>query len=483
MPFSAPSSLTVGTVTTLSPGASATVANSGSATAAVFDIGIPQGTTGAAGTNGTDPGVRWLFATSTTMADPSAGNVRFNNATLASVTAIAISYSSGETGNPSFANTVKSWDDSTTTANRGYLILKKASASQNYIVFNITAALTDNTTWAQFTVAVLDSAGTLAASDVLSVQWSRTGDAGSGSLSGMTANGIMYATGASAGTSTAAATDGQILIGKTGLAPALAALSGDVTMTNAGVTAIGALKVLGSMIAAATIDLTTKVLGILPVANGGTGLSSLGTGVATFLGTPTSANLAAALTDETGTGANVFANTPTLVTPVLGAATATSINGNTFTTGTYTLTGVAGKTLTFSNTLTFAGTDATTMTFPATSSTVLTTGNNATITKGYYVTPNNIGTVSSGTTTPDAANGNYQYYTNNGAHTLAVPASDCAIDILITNGASAGAITFSGSYTVSSSTGDALTTTNTNKFILSIRRINAVSTYVIKALQ
>jgi hypothetical protein len=47
-------------------------------------------------------------------------------------------------------------------------------------------------------------------------------------------------------------------------------------------------------------------------------LSGLGTGVATFLATPSSANLASALTDETGTGANVFANSPTLVTPALG---------------------------------------------------------------------------------------------------------------------------------------------------------------------
>lgn len=47
-------------------------------------------------------------------------------------------------------------------------------------------------------------------------------------------------------------------------------------------------------------------------------VSGLGSGVATFLGTPTSANLAAALTDETGTGANVFATSPTLVTPLLG---------------------------------------------------------------------------------------------------------------------------------------------------------------------
>ncbi len=56
-----------------------------------------------------------------------------------------------------------------------------------------------------------------------------------------------------------------------------------------------------------------------------TGVSGLGSGVATFLATPSSANLAAAVTGETGTDALVFANTPTLVTPVLGAATATSI--------------------------------------------------------------------------------------------------------------------------------------------------------------
>lgn len=55
-------------------------------------------------------------------------------------------------------------------------------------------------------------------------------------------------------------------------------------------------------------------------------ISGLGAGVSTWLGTPTSANLAAAVTDETGTGALVFANTPTLVAPVLGAATGTSLN-------------------------------------------------------------------------------------------------------------------------------------------------------------
>jgi hypothetical protein len=67
--------------------------------------------------------------------------------------------------------------------------------------------------------------------------------------------------------------------------------------------------------------------GTLPAGRGGTGLTALGTGVATFLGTPSSANLAAAVTGETGTGALVFATSPTLVTPTIGVATATSVNG------------------------------------------------------------------------------------------------------------------------------------------------------------
>lgn len=66
---------------------------------------------------------------------------------------------------------------------------------------------------------------------------------------------------------------------------------------------------------------TITIAGTLAATNGGTGITSLGTGVATFLGTPSSANLATAVTDETGTGALVFANTPTLIAPLLGTPT------------------------------------------------------------------------------------------------------------------------------------------------------------------
>ncbi len=60
-------------------------------------------------------------------------------------------------------------------------------------------------------------------------------------------------------------------------------------------------------------------------------ITGLGAGIATWLATPSSANLASAVTDETGSGSLVFATSPTLVTPILG----TPQSGN-FSTGTFT---------------------------------------------------------------------------------------------------------------------------------------------------
>jgi hypothetical protein len=93
----------------------------------------------------------------------------------------------------------------------------------------------------------------------------------------------------------------------------------------------------GTNVVDAASYFTSLTLGsALPVASGGTGITSFGSGVATFLGTPSSANLAAALTDETGSGSAVFATSPTLVTPALGTPTAlvlTSATGLPLSTG------------------------------------------------------------------------------------------------------------------------------------------------------
>lgn len=57
----------------------------------------------------------------------------------------------------------------------------------------------------------------------------------------------------------------------------------------------------------------------------GSDVSGLGTGVATWLATPSSANLAAAVTDETGSGALVFGTSPQISAIELGHASDTTL--------------------------------------------------------------------------------------------------------------------------------------------------------------
>ena len=91
---------------------------------------------------------------------------------------------------------------------------------------------------------------------------------------------------------------------------------------------------------------------------------------------------------NTGTGNNVLADGSTLTTPTLGVASATSINKVALTapaTGS-TLTIADGKTLTANHSLTLAGTDATTMTFPSTNATIARTDAGQTFTGTQVMT-------------------------------------------------------------------------------------------------
>lgn len=124
--------------------------------------------------------VKWAFDSSTTMGDPGTGDLRLNNATIASVTAIAVSASSSASGNPDVSDFVVTWDDSTTSTSRGTIILRKSGTPATFAVFSVNGSITDNGTWLQIPVAHVASNGTLSNADALYVGFQRTGDQGGG---------------------------------------------------------------------------------------------------------------------------------------------------------------------------------------------------------------------------------------------------------------------------------------------------------------
>lgn len=133
-----------------------------------------------AGTDGVDgvtAGIPFNFDSSTSMADPGAGDFRLNNATLSSVTAAAVDDQSAASGNPDVSAFVLAWDDSSSTI-RGYLIIKSISAPQNFAVYSISGASTDNAGWTQLALTYVTHSGSFTNGGACTLEFTRNGDAG-----------------------------------------------------------------------------------------------------------------------------------------------------------------------------------------------------------------------------------------------------------------------------------------------------------------
>ena len=144
----------------------------------------------ASGNDGAIPGYAYNFDTSTTDADPGAGDIRFNNGTYASATAIYID--DVDANGVTTSTDVLTWDDSTSTI-KGYLHIVDTNDTTTYARFSITGSSTDGSGYNKLAVTHLASNNTFSAADNLSVHFTRVGDKGDTGSTG--------ATGSTAGTS------------------------------------------------------------------------------------------------------------------------------------------------------------------------------------------------------------------------------------------------------------------------------------------
>ena len=169
------------------------------------------------------------------------------------------------------------------------------------------------------------------------------------------------------------ATGLPLTTGVTGTLPVANGGTGVVTSTGSGNNVLSTSPTLVTPILGTPTSATLTNATGLPVS---TGVSGLGTGVATFLATPTTANLLAAVTGETGTGAVVFGTSPTIATPTITTPTVTGLILND---ASIVFEGATADA--FETTLTVTDPTADrTITLPNITGTVVTTGDTGTVT-------------------------------------------------------------------------------------------------------
>ncbi|RWI19453.1 MAG: hypothetical protein EOQ94_20890 [Mesorhizobium sp.] len=399
----------------------------------------------------------YTFSTSTADADPGNGTLRLNNASAASATAAYIDNldSSGAT----VSGILDTFDDSTKPIKGQLSLRSKASAAIAY-VYSVTGSVVDGGGYRKLTLAYVSGAGTLpTTADGIWLTFTRAGDKGadglgsgdfSGPASSVTDNIVTFA-----GTTGKAGKDSGVAVASLVAGPASAATDNIATFNG------GTGKVVK--------DSGVAVSGLAPKAS------------PTFTGTPT-APTAAAGTNSTQIATTAYVDTtfaPKASPTFTGTPAAPTAAPGTNTTQIAT-TGFVKAAID----VVLGGVSAAFDTLAEIAAAMVQKAvDNTGIAAGFTSTAVNDGTKSSGTYTPWPSGGNMRYITNGGAFTLAAPTQvgDYSMIIQIVNGATAGAITFSG-FALSPG-GNSLTTANGSRFNLYITKLNGTVTGSVEAQQ
>ena len=158
-----------------SPTASAAYTASTGALALAF--GLVTGNTGATGNSA---GLQMTFNNSTSDADPGAGKLALNNGTLASVTEMY--FDDADDNSADISGFVQSFDDANNATGRGIVHIEKEGTPATFALYKVTGSVTDASGYTKVPVSHLVSNGTFSNSDGIRVDFSYSGNDGSGGI-------------------------------------------------------------------------------------------------------------------------------------------------------------------------------------------------------------------------------------------------------------------------------------------------------------
>lgn len=124
------------------------------------------------GPEGRQPGLHYTWLTNTEASDPGAGKVK------RSATNLNLRISETDRDGNNVAAFLAAWDDSTTTGNRGTILIRQVGAPKKFRILKITGAITDEGAWDSIPTELIAEGEALENEKEVVIEWFRTGDKG-----------------------------------------------------------------------------------------------------------------------------------------------------------------------------------------------------------------------------------------------------------------------------------------------------------------